>query len=121
MDNEKFIDVRKIIKDKNPKHYRWMPWFLINYVERILHQKEINAFLLKHKNDYNVDFCVERLDYNRDYCGQKSKYINLMKRGDEEIYNKFIKYNIEKDIVDAVVEYGEGKLGGEVLFVSKQN
>ena len=59
MDNEKFIDVRKIIKDKNPKLYRWMPWFLINYVERILHQKEINAFLLKHKNDYNVDFCVE--------------------------------------------------------------
>ena len=44
-----------------------------------------------------------------------------MKRGDEEMYNEFIKYNIEKDIVDAVVEYGEGKLGGEVLFVSKQN
>ena len=44
-----------------------------------------------------------------------------MKRGDEEMYNEFIKYNIEKDIVDAVVEYKEGKLGGEVLFVSKQN
>ena len=52
---------------------------------------------------------------------KKSKYIYLMKRGDEEMYNGFIKYNIEKDIVDAVVEYGEGKLGGEVLFVSKQN
>ena len=52
---------------------------------------------------------------------KKSKYIYLMKRGDEEMYNGFIKYNIEKDIVDAVVEYKEGKLGGEVLFVSKQN
>ncbi len=59
MDNEKFIDVRKIIKDKNPKLFRWMPWFLINYIEKILHQNEINDFLIEHKNDHNVDFCVE--------------------------------------------------------------
>ena len=59
MDNEKFIDVRKIIKEKNPKLFRWMPWFLINYSERILHQKEINKFIVQNKNNYNVEFCVE--------------------------------------------------------------
>lgn len=59
MDSDKFIDVRKIIKEKNPKLYRWMPSFLINYIEKILHQKEINQFLIDHKDSYNVAFCVE--------------------------------------------------------------
>lgn len=59
MSEEKFIDVRKIIKSKNPSAYRWIPGFIIRYLERILHQKEINQFLLDHKNDYNLDFCEE--------------------------------------------------------------
>jgi len=59
MNTEKFIDVRKIIKEKNPKLYRWIPSFLINYIEKILHQKEINQFLIDNKNQFNVDFCIE--------------------------------------------------------------
>ena len=59
MNTEKFIDVRKIIKEKNPTLYRWIPSFLINYIEKILHQKEINQFLIDNKNQFNVDFCIE--------------------------------------------------------------
>ncbi len=59
MNTEKFIDVRKIIKEKNPTLYRWIPSFLINYIEKILHQKEINQFLIDNKDQFNVDFCIE--------------------------------------------------------------
>lgn len=59
MAEQKFIDVKKIIQSKNPTAYRWIPGFLIRYIERILHQKEINQFLIDHKNDYNIDFCHE--------------------------------------------------------------
>lgn len=59
MEIEKFIDVKKIIKDKNPTVYRWMPGFVIRYVERILHQKEINKFIIDNKDNYNIDFCIE--------------------------------------------------------------
>ena len=59
MNTEKFIDVRKIIKEKNPTLYRWIPSFLINYIEKILHQKEINQFLIDNKDQFYVDFCIE--------------------------------------------------------------
>ena len=59
MDNENFIDVRKIIKSKNPTLYKWIPGFIIRYLEKILHQNEINNFLISNKNKYNIDFCEE--------------------------------------------------------------
>ena len=58
MSDDKFIDVEKIIKDKNPKLYRFMPGFVIRYLKRILHQTDINEFIINHKNIYNIDFCI---------------------------------------------------------------
>jgi len=57
MSEEKFIDVRNIIKSKNPTAYRWIPSFIIRYLERILHQKEINKFLFDNKDNYDIEFC----------------------------------------------------------------
>ena len=72
MDNEKFIDVRKIIQSKNSTLYRWMPKFIIRYLERILHQKEINKFLIDNKDVYNIEFCeqvIKLLNVQIDFIG----------------------------------------------------
>jgi 1-acyl-sn-glycerol-3-phosphate acyltransferase len=62
MSEEKFIDVKALIESKSPRLAKWLPRFVISYLKRILHQDEINDFILKHKNDYNADFCDAVVD-----------------------------------------------------------
>jgi len=50
------INVDKIIADKNPKLYKRLPAFVLNYIKKILHQEEINEFLLTHNHLQNIDF-----------------------------------------------------------------
>lgn len=63
MENEKLIDVKRLIRSKNPKLLKWLPRFLVRYLERILHQDEINQFIADHPNDKNQDFCLEVMKY----------------------------------------------------------
>jgi len=46
-ENQK-IDVRSVIYSKNPTLARTIPRFVINYLEKIVHQDELNGFLLKY-------------------------------------------------------------------------
>lgn len=55
---EKFIDVRKIIATRNPKLLKWLPGFVIRYIERVVHQDDINTFFTKHKNSSAEKFCT---------------------------------------------------------------
>jgi 1-acyl-sn-glycerol-3-phosphate acyltransferase len=57
------INVRKLIQDKNPKLLKKLPGFVISYIERIVHEKEINAFLAKHGHLKNFEFCDEVLHH----------------------------------------------------------
>ncbi len=59
MDEEKFIDVKKIIESKNPRLAKWIPGFIIAYLKRILHQREINQFIIDNKDYHDVDFCMQ--------------------------------------------------------------
>jgi putative hemolysin len=61
--NELHIDVRKIIGDKNPKLLNKLPGFVIAYLERIIHQKEINAFLAENGHLKNHEFCEAVISY----------------------------------------------------------
>ena len=63
MKEDKFIDIEKVIASKNPKALKWTPGFVIRYLKRILHQKEINDFLVIHKDKRNAEFCKEVVDY----------------------------------------------------------
>jgi len=63
MENEKFIDISRLIKSKNPRLLKWLPNFVINYLKRILHEKEINDFLKEHKDKKNLEFCDEVMKY----------------------------------------------------------
>ncbi|PBQ34227.1 glycerol acyltransferase [Sphingobacteriaceae bacterium] len=62
MDNKKFIDIEKILKEKAYKLYRWMPGFAINWLKRKLHEEEINAAMVKLKDDKGLVFNKKALD-----------------------------------------------------------
>ena len=59
----KFVEVRKLIKDKNPRLLRWLPGFFIRWIERIIHQREVNEFMAKHEHSDVHTFCEETLKY----------------------------------------------------------
>lgn len=56
---KKVIDIKKIIKDKNPKLAKWIPKFLVNYLKRIFHEDEINKIMDENKELYNYKFCED--------------------------------------------------------------
>lgn len=63
MEPKKFIEIRKLIASKNPTLLRWLPGFVLNYLERILHQEEINQFIIDHPTEKNEAFCAAVIRY----------------------------------------------------------
>jgi len=63
MKEEKFIDIQKLIASKNPKAAKWIPGFVMRYLKRILHQDEINTFLVEHKDEKNEVFCDSVMEF----------------------------------------------------------
>jgi len=62
MENKKFVDIEKILKEKAYKLYRWLPGFAINWLKRKLHEAEINAAMVKLKDDRGLEFNRKALD-----------------------------------------------------------
>lgn len=54
--NVKQIDLDELIRAKNPALLRWLPSFMLNYMKRIVHQDEFNAFLVRARNAHEHDF-----------------------------------------------------------------
>jgi 1-acyl-sn-glycerol-3-phosphate acyltransferase len=54
--NEKFIDVEKVIAGKSPRLLKALPNFIIKYLKRIIHQDEMNEFLSINGHKQGVDF-----------------------------------------------------------------
>jgi len=57
------IDVDKILREKAPKHYKYIPGFIVSYLKRIIHQEEINVFLNDSKDQFGVDFLEASMDF----------------------------------------------------------
>ncbi|MCK4663699.1 MAG: 1-acyl-sn-glycerol-3-phosphate acyltransferase [Bacteroidales bacterium] len=56
------IDIRKVIKSKNPRLLKILPNFIINYIKKIIHQDEINSFLKINGDKSGVEFISKSLD-----------------------------------------------------------
>jgi len=54
--SSKYIDIREIIRQKNPALLRWLPFFVLRYIKRILHEDEINAFMAEHGQESGLPF-----------------------------------------------------------------
>lgn len=57
------IDVDGVLKSRNPKLYKWLPQFFVIILKRIIHQKEMNAFLKQYGHLEGLPFLQEALDY----------------------------------------------------------
>ena len=74
------IDIDKVLREKAPKYYKYIPRFVVSYLKRIVHQEELNVFLRDSKDKVGVDFlkaCLEFLDANIVEKGEE----NLPKEG----------------------------------------
>lgn len=63
MSEDKFIDVEGVIRSKNPKLLKRLPGFILRYLKKIIHEKEINDFFELHKDKKNQEFCEEVVKY----------------------------------------------------------
>lgn len=77
---EKFIDIERVIKSKNPKLLKWLPKFIVKYLKRTIHQEEINQILEENKNKFDYDFAkdiIERFNVKVNTYGME----NIPKEG----------------------------------------
>jgi len=57
---EQFIDIEKVIAEKNPRLLKTLPGFVISYLKNVIHQQQINDFIAAHGHHYGFDF-IEKI------------------------------------------------------------
>ncbi len=57
------VNVREVFKSKNPKVARMIPGFIFSYIERIVHQKEINEIIPAIGDKFGLDYVKAIIDY----------------------------------------------------------
>ncbi|MEI6574650.1 MAG: glycerol acyltransferase [Bacteroidota bacterium] len=57
-----FFDLQGLIASKNPRLLRIMPGFLLSYLKRVIHEKELNDFMYNFQDRIGVDFLSDCLD-----------------------------------------------------------
>jgi len=50
------VNMKQVIYDKSPMVAKLLPWFVMRYIRRIIHEDYINEFLRKHGNKQGLDF-----------------------------------------------------------------
>ena len=59
----KYIDLEKVIAEKNPKLRRLLPGFVLRWIKRILHERDINDTMAALGDLHGMDFCDALMDY----------------------------------------------------------
>jgi putative hemolysin len=58
------VDIDGIIRNKNPRLYKLLPGFVLNYIKRIVHQDEVNTILTAYGKDCRgAQFCDKILEH----------------------------------------------------------
>jgi putative hemolysin len=60
---EKYIDIEQVIANKSPGLRRMLPGFVIRYLRRVLHEKDINTTMAAVGKYRGLDFCRESLKF----------------------------------------------------------
>ena len=82
---EKTIDIDSILKGKMGAKAKFVPRFLVNWLIRIAHQDEVNAFLWDNRDKVGVEWleaCVKYLDMTLEVEGKE----NLPAPDDKKLY-----------------------------------
>jgi len=56
MEEKKFIDVQKVLKENAPGLVKWLPKFVQNYLKKKLHEDEINEIMHELKDVHGLEF-----------------------------------------------------------------
>ena len=56
------VDIDELLRTKAPGPYKFIPRFIINYVKRVVHEKDINDFLAKDGEKRGIDFINATLE-----------------------------------------------------------
>ena len=56
------IDVDKVLRERLPRHYKYIPRFVVHWLERTICQDKLNAILLKMAGKNSVDAATAALD-----------------------------------------------------------
>jgi len=59
---DRFIDIRRIFRTKNPRLAKSIPGFIFRLLEKIIHQDEINDFIFRNKDKWGLDYAKAILD-----------------------------------------------------------
>jgi 1-acyl-sn-glycerol-3-phosphate acyltransferase len=62
MENSKFVDIEKILKDRAYKLYKWLPGFGLRWIKKKLHEDDINSAMRHLKDYYGLDYNSHALD-----------------------------------------------------------
>ncbi len=58
----KYIVIREVIRKKNGRLLKWIPGFALRYIERVLHEDQINAIMAKIGHLHGLDFVDALID-----------------------------------------------------------
>lgn len=61
--NDKFIDIEKVIGDKNPTLLQYLPSVVLNYLKKVLHEEETNKVIQMNEGNDGFEFSRFVLDY----------------------------------------------------------
>ena len=54
--SEKFIDIREVIRKKNPSLAAMMPGFVVSFMKRLIHEDEVNRIIYDYRERYGLAF-----------------------------------------------------------------
>jgi putative hemolysin len=69
------VNVREVFKQKNPKVAKLIPGFVFRYIERIIHQKEVNEIMEKIDHFHGLDYAqgiIDHFDLNIKVVGEEN-------------------------------------------------
>ena len=72
---EKTIDIEKVLQSKMGAKARFVPGFLVNWLKRIVHEDQVNAYLWDSRDKSGVDWledCMQYLDMTLDLKGKEN-------------------------------------------------
>ena len=72
---EKTIDIKKVLQSKMGARAKFVPGFLVNWLKRVVHEDEVNAYLWDSRDKSGVDWleeCVRYLDMTLDIKGKEN-------------------------------------------------
>jgi putative hemolysin len=73
---EKKIDLKKIIADKNPRLARVLPSFIVNKIRKIIHEDDVNSFLNMHGTKLDHVFVKEVInEFNVNVASVNENYV----------------------------------------------